>query len=112
MRANSIELFFSYNRDNIVTAGSGLEAIEILNKFKLKGKQLGLLICDTTLPGISGFEVVNELYDRNYSAEVMLTREQNEKFNEPQNFKGLREIVPEKPVVKRLYSVCPGGNYQ
>ncbi len=56
---NSIELFFNYDSDNIVTVESGYEAIEALNKFKLEGKQCGLLICDTELPGMSGFDVVN-----------------------------------------------------
>lgn len=101
---NSIELFFNYQSDNIVTAGSGFEAIETLNKFKLQGKQCGLLICDAVLPGISGFDVVDELYDRNYNTEVMLTKEQNKELRQPNDFKGLQEIVPNKKVVKKIIS--------
>lgn len=101
---NSIELFFNYSGNNIVTAGSGYEAIEQLNRFKVEGKQCGLLICDTNLPGLSGFEVVNELYNRNYNTEVILTREEHATQQVPKNFKGLREIIPEKAVVEKIIS--------
>ena len=101
---NSIELFFNYQSENIVTAGSGFEAIEALNRFKLEGKQCGLLICDTVLPGISGFDVVDELFDRNYNTEVMLTKEQSRELHQPNDFKGLQEIVPKKTVVKKIIS--------
>ncbi len=102
--SNSIELFFNYNGNNIFTAGSGHEAVEQLTRFKLEGKACGLLICDTDLPGISGFEVVNELYNRNYNTEVLLTREEHSTLQAPPNFKGLREIIPEKAVVEKIIS--------
>lgn len=101
---NSIELFFNYNSGNIVTVGSGVEAIEALNKFKLEGKQCGLLICDTDLPGISGYDVVDQLFERNYNTEVVLTKEQSRKQHNPHNFKGMQEIVPKKTVVKKIIS--------
>ena len=101
---NSIELFFNYKSENIITVGSGVEAIDALNRFKLEGKQCGLLICDTELPGISGYDVVDQLFERNYNTEVMLTKEQSRDLRQPYNFKGLREIVPKKTVVKKIIS--------
>lgn len=99
---NSIELFFTYNPELLLTAGSGYEAIEVLTNCKLEGKQFGLLICGTDLTGISGYDVVNELYERNYNTEVLLTKDQNDHQGIPENFKGLKEIIPEQTVVKKI----------
>jgi CheY-like chemotaxis protein len=100
----SIEVFFKYDSDKIVTAESGHKAIDILNDFKIEGKQVGLIICDTNLTGISGYDVVTELFDRNYNTEVIMTKEQNQQFSEPPDFKGLQEIVPDKAIVKKIIS--------
>jgi CheY-like chemotaxis protein len=99
---NSIQLFFNFNGNLIETAGNGFEAIEILKRFKIQGKQCGLVICDTDLSGISGFEIVNELYNRNYNAQVILTRDEKTRSAAPRDFKGLREIIPEHAVVKKI----------
>ncbi len=100
----SIEVFFKYDSDKIVTAESGHKAIDILNNFKIEGKQCGLIICDTNLTGISGYEVVDELFDRNYNTEVIMTKEQNQQFSEPPGFMGLQEIIPEQAIVKKIIS--------
>ncbi len=101
---NSIELFFNYKGDQIVTASTGYEAVKSLNRFKLEGKRCGLLICDTDLSGLSGFGVVNELYHRNFNTEVLMTKPENGHVQAPSNFKGLKEIIPEKAVVKKIIS--------
>lgn len=98
----SIEVFFNYDSDKIITAESGHRAIDILNNFKIEGKQCGLIICDTNLTGISGYEMVNELFDRNYNTEVIMTREQSHQISEPPDFRGLEEIVPNKAIVKKI----------
>lgn len=101
---NSIELFLHYDRNYIAVANNGFEAIEVLKRFKVEGKVCGLVITDTNLPGMNGFEVVNELFERNYNAGVVLTKEQGQGFAQPGDFKGLQEIIPRKTLVEKIIS--------
>lgn len=99
---NSIELFFKYESNKIVTAATGNEAIDILNRLKIEGKQCGLIICASQLPGISGYEIVDELFLRNYNTEVLLAKGQGEQQKEPVNYLGNKEIIPHKTLVKNI----------
>jgi len=101
---NSIEIFLDYSSEYIITGSSGFEAAEILNRLKTEGKQCGLLICDANLSGFTGFDVVNQLFDRNYNTDVVLFKNQNEVLRRPQEFKGLDEIVDSKTIVKKIIS--------
>lgn len=95
---NSIELFFNYNSKFIVTASSGNEAIDILNKYKIEGKQFGLIICASNLPGISGYAVADELFIRNYNTEVIVSKG----LNEPDNLTGSKTAIPQKTLIKKI----------
>lgn len=101
---NSLVLFFNYESDKIITANSGHEAVQLLKKLKIEGKQCGLLICSTSLSGISGYKVVNELFDRNFNTEVILTKNEHDEIQEPKDYKGVKEIIPEKTIVKKIIS--------
>jgi CheY-like chemotaxis protein len=101
---NSIEIFLNYSSEYIITGTSGFEAAEILNKLKTEAKQCGLLICDANLSGITGFDIVNQLFERNYNTDVMLFKKQSEMLNQPQEFKGLNEIIDNKTIVKKIIS--------
>lgn len=99
---NTLELFFNYDKRKIVTAQSGHEAMKILNQFKMDGKICGLIICENRLPGFPGYEVVNQVYNRNYNTEIILTKEKDEKCRLPNNFKGLKEIIHHKTLVRKI----------
>jgi CheY-like chemotaxis protein len=99
---NSIELFFKYDSKYIITAATGNEAIDILNRLKVEGKQCGLIICASTLPGISGYDIADELFLRNYNTEIIVSKEQGEKEKEPEKHSGNKEIIPHKTLVKKI----------
>ncbi len=101
---NAIEVFYNYDEEKVATAGSAQEALDLLNSFKLEGKRCGLFICDTTLLGSAGFDVVTELFERNVNTDVILLKKEQEEFHKPQGFKGWEEIVPNKRLVKKVIS--------
>ncbi len=98
---NSLELFFRYEADKIITADSAYAAMDILNRWKIEGKHCGLAIIDSDLPGMSGFELVNELFERNHSVEIVLLEDARTPALKPKDYFGDIEIVPQKPWVSR-----------
>jgi CheY-like chemotaxis protein len=96
---SSFQLFMRYDADKILTASSFLNAIDILARSKVEGKKIGLVIADIVMPGRSGYDLVNELYDRNFELEIVLMRAENESLPEPPGYKGSAEILPNLPFV-------------
>lgn len=96
---SSFQIFMHYDADKVLTASSCLHAIEILARSKIEGKKIGLVIADIMMPGRSGYDLVNELYDRNFELEIVLMRAENELLPEPADYKGSAEILPNLPFV-------------
>lgn len=69
---NTIELFFHFDDNRIISAETGDKALNVLKNFKLENKQCGLLVCDEDNIEVSGTDVVTELHTRNYTTEIIL----------------------------------------
>lgn len=95
----SFQLFMNHDAEKVLTASSFLNAIDILARSKVEGKKIGLVITDIMMPGRSGYDLVNELYDRNFELEIVLMREEHESLAEPPGYKGSAEILPNLPFV-------------
>ncbi|MBD3419766.1 MAG: response regulator [Chitinivibrionales bacterium] len=99
---NTIEIFFGIAGGRISFANSSEHAIDVLNEFKMQGIQCGLCIADIDLPGSSGYELVNELYERNHTMEIILLSEQDLVIPMPEKYTGGIEIVPGHRYVKTV----------
>jgi len=91
---STFALFLDYDIEKIITAASAEEAFEYLNRGKIEGHHFGLVIIDIMMPHMSGYELVNELYERNYNLEILLIKEAHDEYNPPEHFKGDWEIIP------------------
>ena len=95
----SFALFLDYDKTKIITTGSVDQAIDILARSKVEGKKCGLVISDIVMPGKNGYDLVNELYGRNFEVEIVLMREPHEVLPEPADYKGTTEVLPNLPYV-------------
>jgi CheY-like chemotaxis protein len=95
----TLEIFFSYSEEKIVTVESAGRAIDALNRIKQENRLCGLALIDSDLPGKSGYELVNELYLRNFNVDVIMMSGQVPHFTKPPGFLGDREIIPHKAIV-------------
>jgi CheY-like chemotaxis protein len=96
---SSFSLFLRYDAERIFTAGSAAEAIDILQRSKTAGDRIGLVITDIVMPGRSGYDLVNELYYRNFDVEVLVMSARDEYPVEPDDYRGNTEVVPNLPFV-------------
>lgn len=99
---NAFELFFQYDGEKIVTAESAEKAVEKLNMFKKSEKLCGLAVIDTALPGMTGFELVNEIFERNFNVEVVLLEEEERRVHKPEGYLGDTEVFNHRPFVKKV----------
>ncbi|MBD3319594.1 MAG: response regulator [Chitinivibrionales bacterium] len=96
---NSFELFFEYESDKIIPLDNGYKAIDTINRFKMTNRQCGLVVADIDIPGINGYDLVNELYNRNINAEIILMKDKEDHIPKPSDYAGDREIVPDHTFV-------------
>lgn len=95
----TLEIFFSYSEEKIVTIESAGKAIDALNRIKQENRLCSLALIDSDLPGKSGYELVNELYLRNFNVDVIMMSGQVPHFPKPPDFLGDREIISHKAIV-------------
>ncbi|MBD3314568.1 MAG: response regulator [Chitinivibrionales bacterium] len=96
---SSFSLFLHYEAGKVLTAGSVGEAIEIMRRSKVAGDRIGLVITDLVMPDQSGYDLVDELYYRNFDVEVLVMSDENEHPIAPSDYKGNTEILPNLPFV-------------
>jgi CheY-like chemotaxis protein len=96
---SSFALFLNFDAEKIVTASSAAQAIDLLARSKVEGRKFGLVISDIVMPGRSGFDLVSELYNRNFDVEVVLMREAHELPVSPPDYRGEVEVLPNIPFV-------------
>lgn len=70
---DSFKLFLNYNLEKVSVVNSPEEATALLTKFKLQDRPIGLIILNCTTLGIGASHLLDEIYDRNLSAEIILT---------------------------------------
>lgn len=99
---NTFEIFFNYDPEKVLTAGSGKESLDILQHCKVNDLRCGLVVVDSDMPGMSGFELINELYDRNHNVEVLLLQDRAVRAPRPDNYAGDREILPHERFVGQV----------
>jgi CheY-like chemotaxis protein len=100
--ASAFSLFMSFDKTRIRTASSVGQAIDILMRSKIEGGKFGLVITDILMPGRSGYDLVNELYDRNFDVEVVLMKEEREIAPFPAGYRGAAEVLPNRPFVSGI----------
>jgi CheY-like chemotaxis protein len=71
---------------------------------KVDGKHCGLAIIDADLPGMSGFELVNELFERNHGIEIVIMEDARTPALKPKEYFGDVEVIPRKPWVSHTLS--------
>lgn len=94
---NSLKLFAHYPNDKIITASSGALAIERLKSLKLQNRKIGLVVINLSLPEMSGYTLVNELYTRNYDTEIVLIN--NKTKQKPLLYHGDKKITESQTFV-------------
>jgi CheY-like chemotaxis protein len=99
---NSLVMFLYLDPGNIHAASSGPEAIVILNRCKLENKRCRLVISDISMQGLNGFELVNEIFARNWETNIVLLNDKNTTVPKPARYAGDIEIVPGEPLVKAI----------
>jgi hypothetical protein len=92
----SIALFLGQVAGDIVTTDSPSEALELVNRSKVSGRQFGLLIVDTSLPENGGYWLVGELFGRNHNVGIILTSDQRGRISPPKDFAGDVELAPQE----------------
>jgi len=97
---SSFALFFDYPVEKIITTGSAGQALDHLGESKVRENRIGLLISDIKLPGTNGYELVNELYYRNFYIDVILMSDRGRTVSPPPGYMGDEEIVPGISMVK------------
>jgi CheY-like chemotaxis protein len=98
----SLEIFFKIPENRIITADTAEKVIAMLNDLKTRGKRPRLVVIDAAMPGLSGYEIVNELYYRNFNADVVLLDDTASQRVRPASYMGDRDIVPGKPLVRAV----------
>jgi hypothetical protein len=95
----TLALFSGCTSDDIVATDTVSSAIGILNDAKLYGRKFGLVIIDDTLPENGGYWLVNELFRRNYDANIILTKSDNSATFPPEGYLGDTEVAPRENFV-------------
>jgi CheY-like chemotaxis protein len=95
----TFEIFFKYESDKIITADSAEKAVEILNRFKQENRQVGLAIIASSMPGMSGYDLVNELFNRNFNLDVILLEGGETYTSKPADYRGDTPIVANRAMV-------------
>jgi len=99
---SSLEIFFSWPASSIFAAPSGKEAIEVINQFKVEDRQCRMCIIDIDMTGLSGWELVNQLYVRNCDIEIVVLRNRIIRTPRPALYAGDIEILPGHPFVSAV----------
>jgi CheY-like chemotaxis protein len=99
---NTLSLFMDFDDTKILTVGSAEEALQLLNQNKLSRRSASLLITDQNLPRGSGYELVNELFQRNHNMDVLLLKSTDRAVRRPKEYFGETEIAPGRPLVRRI----------
>jgi CheY-like chemotaxis protein len=99
---STFALFMHYDEAKITTAGSVDEAIDVLARSKVDGKRYSLIITDILMPDRTGYDLVNELYARNFEVEIVLMKEEHEMVGQPADYKGDAEVLPNRPFVSGI----------
>jgi CheY-like chemotaxis protein len=100
--ASSFSLFLNIDESRIATAPSVDRAIDLLMRSKIDGKKFGLVITDILMPGRTGYDLVNELYDRNFEVEIVLMKEEHDLVRVPSDYRGAAEVLPNRPFVSGI----------
>jgi len=100
--ANSLVMFLHIDPGSIHAASSGQEAIAILNRCKLENKRCRLVVSDISMQGLNGFELVNEIFARNWETNIVLLNDKNVTVPKPKRYAGDIEIVPGEPLVRAV----------
>jgi CheY-like chemotaxis protein len=100
--ANSLVLFLRFDPASVIRARSGEEAIVLLNDCKLGNRRCSLVVSDIAMPGMNGFELVNEIFSRNWETNVILMKEKKGCVPKPKHYTGDTEIVPGEPLVRAV----------
>jgi DNA-binding NtrC family response regulator len=100
--SSAFALFLHIDESRISTAPSVDRAIDLLMRSKIEGRKFGLVITDILMPGKSGYDLVNELYDRNFDVEIVLMKEEHEVVRFPQEYRGTTEVLPNRPFVSGI----------
>jgi CheY-like chemotaxis protein len=95
----SLALFLGNVAGDIVTTDSPAEALELINRSKLSGRQFGLVIVDASLPENGGFWLVKELFGRNHNIGIILTTDERGNVKPPQDYAGDMELAPQERFV-------------
>jgi CheY-like chemotaxis protein len=96
---SSLEIFFSWPAAFIFSASSATEALEITNAFKVEDRQCRMCIIDIDMTGLSGWELVNQLYVRNCDIEIIVLRNRIIRTPRPALYAGDIEVLPGHPFV-------------
>jgi CheY-like chemotaxis protein len=100
--ASSFSLFMNIDESRIATASSVDRAIDLIMRSKINGKKFGLVIADILMPGRTGYDLVNELYDRNFEVEIVLMKEERDAVSVPSGYRGTVEVLPNRPFVSGI----------
>ena len=100
--ANALVLFLRFDPASVIRAHSGEEAIVLLNDCKLGNRRCSLVVSDIAMRGINGFELVNEIFSRNWETNVILMKEKKGCVPKPKHYSGDTEIVPGEPLVRAV----------
>lgn len=91
---DTFKLFLSYDMEKIASINTPEAATEVLTRYKLQNRMIGLIILSSDSLGSGAVRFLNELYDRNINAEIILTGSVTE--NELETLKPFtkRELIP------------------
>lgn len=96
---NSFKLFLNYDMEKIATLETAEAATEILTRYKLQNRMVGLVIVNGSTLGTGTHQFLSELYDRNCNTEIILTGDQTEEeFTILREFSE-KEITPGIPFI-------------
>lgn len=70
---NSFKLFLNYDMEKIATIQTGDAATEMLTRYKLQNRMIGLVVVNCSSLGTGVYRFLTELYERNINAEIILT---------------------------------------
>jgi CheY-like chemotaxis protein len=100
--SSSFALFLHYSPDKILTATSVSEALSVLSQAKMGSQSIGLVLIDVIMPGRTGYDLVNELYERNHDVEIVLMHSASEPLVPPADYHGDNEVSPGQKVVSAV----------
>lgn len=72
---DTLKLFLSFSSDKIVVLRSAEEAVDTLTHLKLQNRMLGLILINVSTVGKGLVDLLDEIFERNLSAEIVLTGE-------------------------------------